>query len=416
MEKYQSLLQQAAEMPISAENYAGENAVFSDEFDLIKTEVNKLENCNYQKVLENSLIILTRQSKDLRVAGYLTLSLGALFKLSGIIKGLEIMSHTLLGDNFPKSASAKIAALKWLNNRKLRFFLKDVRNFDNLSDTITNLNTIIINKFGDNAPAFNILKNIIPSKKIVTKVIPQPQDIKTKNIDNHKDAQLALKKLCLFYKSHKNLLEYCALTRNRRWLDFSIPTVVETITRASGKQQLEIFYNNQEWEALFNLSEAMFLEPGGAYFLELQFFSYTAAMMLENNLLAQYIKSNTQWLTNSYPILKKLKFANNELCYSARVLQWLGNQKVATIPQEEQQFKEILNKAQYFLNLKNYDAAYIFFNELFEKIYNTKFYIWHFQKAQEYLEKITAFFESKHAQNYQTTQTILKIKKIILLR
>jgi len=136
---------------------------YGDNYVDIKHEIDKLSGSDYARVFKLAKKVLSKEAKDLRVAGYLVLSGTHKLGVEGLINGLEVYQDLLeryWDDCFPKAAVARASAISWLNNKKIAFFLE--RNNGDLSqDTLNTLrelvasfNALIIERTGEAAQTF----------------------------------------------------------------------------------------------------------------------------------------------------------------------------------------------------------------------------------------------------------------------
>ena len=113
--------------PISQQAPTGEDPLYSDEFVLIKNELEKLSDNDYSAIVTLAEEILKTEGKDLRVAGYYLLASTYISGVDGFIQGL--MLYRLLLENFyedihPLRPNSRQNTLQWLSNDKLFAFFK----------------------------------------------------------------------------------------------------------------------------------------------------------------------------------------------------------------------------------------------------------------------------------------------------
>ena len=116
-------------LEISPSEPVGEDPRYLDEFEAIRCELEKLSGCDFDFIENRAKYLLNEKSKDLRVAAYLILALTFNKSVDGLIEGLEIYNSLL--KNFttklhPQRATARVAAIKWLNQPRLESFLSKV--------------------------------------------------------------------------------------------------------------------------------------------------------------------------------------------------------------------------------------------------------------------------------------------------
>ena len=138
-------------LALSDDDPVGEDPRYLDEFDLIRSEIEKMAGNDFELIASRSRYILLEQSKDLRVGGYLLLALTYLNGIKGLIEGLSIYNEMLASFGatlHPLRPSAKASAIKWLNSAKLEAYieketLSDITTFTHLKKLIDTLNTLI---------------------------------------------------------------------------------------------------------------------------------------------------------------------------------------------------------------------------------------------------------------------------------
>ncbi|WP_205505034.1 type VI secretion system ImpA family N-terminal domain-containing protein, partial [Pseudomonas viridiflava] len=88
-----------AKVPVSAENFAGEDVRFSVEFEALESELGKAQSMHeagqidWLKIRENSESLLRTQSKDLRVGAWLAWALYQRESFQGLLAGLGVLHH-----------------------------------------------------------------------------------------------------------------------------------------------------------------------------------------------------------------------------------------------------------------------------------------------------------------------------------
>lgn len=112
-----------ARRPILTNNWSGEDARYSGEFELLETEVAKGSGLHgngpidWQRIQEQGEALLTGQSKDLRVASWLTWSLYQRESFVGLHAGLGLLEAVCAGhwtELHPRKARTRAAAFAWL--------------------------------------------------------------------------------------------------------------------------------------------------------------------------------------------------------------------------------------------------------------------------------------------------------------
>ncbi|PRA23026.1 type VI secretion system protein TssA [Pseudomonas poae] len=166
-----------ARMPCSQSSFAGADIRFSGEYEALETELAKAQSIHggpqpdWHKVMETSESLLRHQSKDLRVAVWLTWALYQRESFPGLLAGLGLLCH-LCEHHWPVLHPAKPrtrgAAFSWLVLRLEPLFalhlpLQGQRPlFQSLSDRLECLDQLWAGQLGDEAPL------LLPTRRQLT--------------------------------------------------------------------------------------------------------------------------------------------------------------------------------------------------------------------------------------------------------
>ena len=112
-----------ARTPISKEHFAGDDIRFSNEYEAVESELGKAHSLHensridWQKILDDSELILRDHSKDLRVAVWLAWALYQKNSFAGLLAGFGLLHH-LCKDHWeclhPLKSRTRVAAFNWL--------------------------------------------------------------------------------------------------------------------------------------------------------------------------------------------------------------------------------------------------------------------------------------------------------------
>ncbi|MDF5874739.1 type VI secretion system protein TssA [Pseudomonas aeruginosa] len=156
-----------AEQPISKDVFAGEDVRFSSEYEALENELGKAlslhENgqTDWLKILENSEALLRAQSKDLRVAAWLTWALYQRESFPGLLAGLGLLERLCSRhwvEIHPLKARTRAAAIGWLVPRLEQALNENVPIKEQLPcsgvspSTWKKLDTALTAQLGDDAP------------------------------------------------------------------------------------------------------------------------------------------------------------------------------------------------------------------------------------------------------------------------
>ncbi len=434
----------------------GINPLYHDDFEAVKLEIEKLSGCNYEFILKQCTCLLTNTSKDLRVAGYLCLALTWKQQAQGLIAGLTLYKNLLIqyADSLhPQNENARLSALKWLNNPRFIALLnaKPVASpqvISQLQETITDFKAAIQTYLGDRFQTFTILDLYLAS--IETKSAPPttsrpvlentPKKKNTLIQSQPEDSQQAFdlqKQLIHYWQTEKQWLLACQLARSLRWNELSPPPDKNKKTnitplRKEGMQSLEKALKKDDPQAILSQCESLFLEPGGQYFLDLQYHAHQAALRLDLQDLADYLLQQSRWLCTHHPHLSDLAFSDDKPFASLDTQQWLDNKATDEPPhaalektvdvylkqvniqdkfkdlnailkqlQEEnpqtalEQLRLLQASARACKIRQQYDLAMIYYQELLSVIDRQQFALWHKQEALSLWQEILSFTENK---------------------
>ncbi len=247
-----------AELPVSQESFAGEDMRFSSEYEALESELAKAQSVHesgqidWLKVRESSEALLSGQSKDLRVGGWLTWALYQRESFQGLLAGLGFL-HYLCEHHWaeihPNKPRTRSAAIRWLVPR-----LEQVLNgniavkeqlplFCRLVEHLEGLDAICTQQLGDDAPLLLPLSRRLRSMvQRATENQPEPnaglaaaqaKQVATQvfaaatPIDNEKEAFKALRGqqesarfLCAWWLTQKanDQLRALRLSRTLLWL------------------------------------------------------------------------------------------------------------------------------------------------------------------------------------------------------
>ncbi len=162
---------------ISAKRPTGDSAIYEDEFEIISIEIAKLSSINQEEVdwkiiLDNSRKLLTKKTKDLLLASYLSTSLFELHGYQGLKEGLQVLEKltTEFWDVlYPekKRMRGRAAAISWLNKRLIialknkKPSLNDNEHLEEIFRIIGDLDQYYSVEITENTPSFGELSRLL---------------------------------------------------------------------------------------------------------------------------------------------------------------------------------------------------------------------------------------------------------------
>ena len=156
-----------AKAPITATGFAGEDVRYAAEYELLEQELGKASSLHaagsvdWEAVREGSEDLLSTQTKDLRIAAWLTWSLYQRDSFIGLHAGLSMLGFLCLDhweDIHPRKDRTRAAAITWLVPRMEQVLADHVPMgeqlplFEQIAVELRNLDSCLAAKLGTQAP------------------------------------------------------------------------------------------------------------------------------------------------------------------------------------------------------------------------------------------------------------------------
>lgn len=254
-----------ARSPISQESFVGVDVRFSNEYEALEREVNKAgsmhgsSQVDWSKVIEGCEQLLRTQSKDLRVAAWLTWALYQCESYRGLLAGIGLLQqlcHHHWPQVHPLRNRTRAASIGWLLPRLEQALGDDVAIkdqlpiFHHLAERLAGLEAICSAQLGDDAPLLlPLCRRLNTMIQRTTENLPQPGAIEAvvaqvkqaatqllapgTPIESEKEAHKALRaqqegaqQLCAWWLKQK-ATDVRALRLNRTLLWLSIDVLPE---------------------------------------------------------------------------------------------------------------------------------------------------------------------------------------------
>jgi type VI secretion system protein VasJ len=256
---------QLAEAVISSESVVGIDARFSSEYEALERELAKASSVHvsglvdWAEIRENSEQLLRNQSKDLRVAAWLTWALYQRESFPGLLAGLGLLLHLCekhWADVYPRKARTRSAAITWLVSRLEQVLTDDVAIkeqlplFGRMAELIEGLDAVCTAHLANDAPLLlpisRRLKGMVcratdnqPENGVVSSAVAQVKQVASSLlgsggvIENEKEAHKVLRAqqeqarlLCAWWLKQK-ATDPRALRLNRTLLWLSVDALPE---------------------------------------------------------------------------------------------------------------------------------------------------------------------------------------------
>ena len=342
---------------------------YGDAFVLIKQEIDKRSGNDYDEVVRLAKQVLAEEGKDLRVAGYLLLALSYVEGASGFRDSLWIYEGLLRNcadELFPAKPGARLAALRWLNNAKLRAYVTEQGNdadhatLQQIAASIEQINAAIAD-LADGAdetlPRFTLLDDWLAERLEQTAPKAPPVVPADGAADPAPAASGEARKpaaqsapvapmpaagaelteaerlrhgqnLCRIFLDAGDTVRAVSLARALRWSTLRLPPHENGRTRlpaprAAGLAAIRNALAGNDPKAALSQSEAMLFEPSGQFLLDLAWLSHEAAVALGDDALAEALVGQTGLLLARLDGVLDLQFEDGTPFASAEARPWL---------------------------------------------------------------------------------------------
>ncbi|MFA5700674.1 MAG: type VI secretion system protein TssA [Desulfuromonas sp.] len=323
----------------------GDDPRYSDDFGTIKHEIDKLKGNNFPKIKTLCIELLSTQSKDLRIAGYLALASIFTAGIDGLIDAVR--AYQILVDRFgeechPHKESMRLTAIAWLNNSKLESYLRHKigaagpTQIVELRALIDAVNLSIETVYGEEAPRWTSLNRVLDKalKNLPEPAVPEakaaevkpqlaaaptpqsmPPSTLTTGVNSERELVTVTRSIHDYLLRSNDLPRAIAYTRALRWGALQLPPHANGKTRIPAPRQsalneLQQLSVGNNPEALLMLCENLFLEGSGHLLLDLQRIAFEAAQQQGRNDLAEFIAQQSMALLRRVPELTGLQFDN----------------------------------------------------------------------------------------------------------
>ncbi len=342
--------------PISAAAPCGEDPRYLDSFVTIKEEIEKLSGTDYEIVSSVSRELLTKTTKDLRVAAFLLLAATYLEGWQGLYHGLY--AYRMLLEEFwkcchPLKENQRHAALLLLNNPRLSSFAENSSDSPELLGSIyqeiTRINEFLVDAYGPEAPRLVELAHWFgkkskeqdnsqaetysaeqPKPKSATAQPGLPAIESVAVLCSEREFDLESRKLHRYLCDKGDVYRAIALSRALHWHTNALPAHDQGLTRVpaprtSGWAEL----NNQiaagnSLETLL-CCEKLFLEAAFRYALKLQHIAWQQAKTGRQTQVAELIETLVSHWCQTVPDILCLQFADGSPFCDTETRMWIDS-------------------------------------------------------------------------------------------
>jgi len=359
-ENVQALLE-----PIAAEAPCGEDPRYSDRFVAIKQEIDKLSENDFDLIAKTAEELLRDDAKDLRVAGYYVFARLYTNGLDGLIESAQLYSamvERFAEEIHPRKASARNAALGWLNNQKLKFFLEELAEqmdlvaVERLEGCLETLSGHSERLLGEPQSAWAALGSVLEGVKPALLKAEEDRraaerqrreqaaagaDQRTGNgasspagshsgasIDSDQSLSSALHGAVSYLLEQGAFRRAVTLARAARWSGLTLPPAEAGRTRVPAPRvaamaEVQKLIEENDLSGALRAVERLFFEPGAHLWLDVQHKGAEIARRLEQSDVAEAIEWEVAGLLRRLPGLASLSFEDGTAFASPATRSWL---------------------------------------------------------------------------------------------
>jgi type VI secretion system protein VasJ len=380
---YQDAVNQLEPTPV------GEDPIYENEFSVIKHQLGNLQGTDYKVLLQASTDILHNKSKDLRVAGYATLSLAKLKGVHGLATGLTLCCELLsrFEDSVhPVSTKKRNNILNWFSEQQkklVRFIEEDiltckVDHVKQLKEALNAYESQFRQKIDASLGSLQDVAKLVDKRldvinreeqaeaKQLSQASSQPENQALTSsgvqstgtghsiLNGEEKSRISLPNPInlqsddAFLRLARDLLNYLretedyermvALSRSIRWASQPLPLSENGKTRIppirkTAMAEIELLMQQEKWLDAFLKSEAIFMEGASHLYLDIQYLSAKAARKMGKLGLAKLIEGQFKLFLQKLPEIVQLKNSEGEPFLSATTHSWIEELQQASSPE-----------------------------------------------------------------------------------
>jgi type VI secretion system protein VasJ len=181
---------EAVRAPIREDAPAGDDVLYAENFQELKTEINKISSAggtaDYEQITELARTILTEQSKDLRAAGYLVVGAARAHgtdEAAEAVRAVHILIQDYWDELHPESSRMRSRgnALQFISDRlpdwlqAASFEPEDRSALDTIHGALDDIQTFTMGEMGEHAPSLSGLLHDLEDH-VEDLPVPEPED------------------------------------------------------------------------------------------------------------------------------------------------------------------------------------------------------------------------------------------------
>lgn len=348
---------------------SGEDPRYGENFSKIKSAIENKQETDFETIFNIAIEILSKESKDLRVAGYLVFSASRLYGVEGYNFGLKVFKVLIDGFGeslYPEKEKARQAAIAWIMQDRIIHFIEN--NSGNFSPELIEVtqNTYLELKASAD-PYFedgfswksfqDWMNKKLASNTLHKGTVPPPvqsadtaSGVMSSEIQSDTQLTQVSRNLLNYYKKKKMYATSAALIRSIRWSDLKMPPADEGITRIesppeSTSTKIEGLMGQGQWMDAWLACEDAFMSPGGTFYFDYQRLAHQCAQQVGLSEVVNVIEGQLSSLIGRLPKITSLKFVDEKNFASSRTLDWMEQSLMASTSTQNSDAKESLSTA-----------------------------------------------------------------------
>lgn len=351
--------------PIPGSSPVGEDPKYLPDFEFVKAEIAKMAARDWEKIVASAESVLCSQSKDLTLLCWYLVATGV---HSGWARMAEVsgafleLTRTHWDAIHPTRERARANAFRWLVEERtmgtieqIPFGSADHESLANLAIHLEGLRTFLLERFTEDPPAIKPLVQAILEKAKSTRPAPSApspaptptpagtpsaapaagatspaaQDVLAEGASRADILRVLQKSALAMQKADPDSVFGYKLLRMVRWQDLvaaprdDAGTTQLAPPNPQRRGWIEAQYQQRNWNAILENSEAAITEPGLQFWFDLQFYAVGAFEGKSQAAVADAIRGELRSLLARVPRLADLKYSDGTPFASAPVRAWL---------------------------------------------------------------------------------------------
>ncbi|RMG59000.1 MAG: type VI secretion system protein TssA [Gammaproteobacteria bacterium] len=337
----------------------GEDPRHGDRFFLLKQEVERSHKIKLEAIRSQAIELLREEARDLRVLAWLVWPLAIEEGAEGLAQALTLMAENLdrYGDALhPRKPGLRAAALRWLAGNKPRHAIEgalgkaDAQALERIEAALARIHAAGGEWLGDVLDWLNPLleaagarcRQAEPAKEeeaegeAAEQPVPaaaeggqKAAEARPAGIATDNDFNRHAREMLAWLEERNEHARAFGLRRSLRWSGLVPPPAEQGRTRlppprAEARRAVAEAAAQGRHQDVLSQGEALFMEPGGHFWLELQFHEFEAARALGKGELAALIETETAALLKRLPMLTSLSFEDETPFAGAVASDWLA--------------------------------------------------------------------------------------------